>query len=109
MYELMMSAREFSSDEPDEDMVTLKLRTTPARNRLERKHDENTIYKPRAIRGVISAKIKHRNIITGGNRDRNKLRGALATGRRGLEWARAPGGEKPPDFVSCPFSSRDFS
>jgi hypothetical protein len=53
MYELMMSAREFSSDELDEDMVTLKLRTTPERNRLKQKHDENTIYKPRAIRGVI--------------------------------------------------------
>jgi hypothetical protein len=26
MYGLMMSAREFSLDEPDEDMVTLKLR-----------------------------------------------------------------------------------
>jgi hypothetical protein len=29
MYGLMMSAREFSSDEPDEDIVTLKLRTIP--------------------------------------------------------------------------------
>jgi hypothetical protein len=33
MYGLMMSAREFSSDEPGEDMVALKLRTTPDRNR----------------------------------------------------------------------------
>jgi hypothetical protein len=29
MYGLMMSAREFSSDEPDEDIVTPKLRTIP--------------------------------------------------------------------------------
>jgi hypothetical protein len=48
-----MSTREFSSDELDEDMVTLKLRTTPDRNRSKQKHNENTIYKPRAIWGVI--------------------------------------------------------
>jgi hypothetical protein len=53
MYGLMMSAREFSLDEQDEDMVTLKLRTTPDRNISKQKHDENTIYRPRAIRGVI--------------------------------------------------------
>jgi hypothetical protein len=53
MYGLMISAREFSLDELDEDMVTLKLRTTPDRNSSKRKHDKNTIYKPRAIRGVI--------------------------------------------------------
>jgi hypothetical protein len=53
MYGLMMSAREFSLDEPDEDMVTLKLRQSPDRNRSKQKHDENTIYRPRAIRGVI--------------------------------------------------------
>jgi hypothetical protein len=45
----MMSAREFSSDEPDEDMAALKLRTTPDRNRLKQKHDENTIYTSRVI------------------------------------------------------------
>jgi hypothetical protein len=53
MYELMMSAREFSSDEPDEDMVALKLRTAPGRNKSKQKHEENTIYRPWAIRGVI--------------------------------------------------------
>jgi hypothetical protein len=57
MYGLMMFAREFSSDEPDEDMVTLKLRTTPDRNRSKRKHDENTIYRPRAIRGLYRRKL----------------------------------------------------
>jgi hypothetical protein len=59
MYGLMISAREFSSDEPDEDIVTLKLRTIPERNRSKQKHDENMIYRPWAIRGVIWAKIKH--------------------------------------------------
>jgi hypothetical protein len=52
MYGLMMFAREFSLDEPEEDMVTLKLRTTPDRNRLKQKHDENMINKPRAIWGL---------------------------------------------------------
>jgi hypothetical protein len=52
MYGLMMSAREFSSDKPDGDMVALKLRTTPDRNRSKQKHEENTIYRPQAIQGL---------------------------------------------------------
>jgi hypothetical protein len=52
MYGLMMSAREFSLDEPDEDMVALKLGTTPDINRSKQKHDENTIHRPRVIQGV---------------------------------------------------------
>jgi hypothetical protein len=57
MYGLMMSTREFSLDEPDKDMVTLKLRTTPDRNRSKRKYEENTIYKPRAIWGLYRRKL----------------------------------------------------
>jgi hypothetical protein len=53
MYGLMMSAREFSSDELDEDMAGPKLGTTPDRNGSKQKHDENMIYRPWAIRGVI--------------------------------------------------------
>jgi hypothetical protein len=53
MYGLMMSAREFSSDELEEDMVALKLRTAPDRSRSKQKHDENMIYRTQAIRGVI--------------------------------------------------------
>jgi hypothetical protein len=34
-------------------MMLLELKTTPDRNSSKQKHDENTIYKPRAIRGVI--------------------------------------------------------
>jgi hypothetical protein len=64
-------------------MIPQKLRTTPDRNRSKQKHDENTIYRPRAIRGVIKAKIKHRNKVTGGNRDGNKFRGGHTTGWRG--------------------------
>jgi hypothetical protein len=53
MYGLMMSAREFSLDKPDEDMATLKLRQSPDRNNSKQKHDESTIYIPRAIWRVI--------------------------------------------------------
>jgi hypothetical protein len=54
-------------------------------------------------------KIKHRSEITGENQNGNEFRGGLPIGQRGLEWARAPGGEEPLDSVSCPFLSRDFS
>jgi hypothetical protein len=37
----------------EEAMMPLKLRTTPDRNRSKQKRDENTIYRPRVIRGVI--------------------------------------------------------
>jgi hypothetical protein len=36
-----------------EAMMPLKLRTTPDRNRSKQKHNENTIYRPRAIQEVI--------------------------------------------------------
>jgi hypothetical protein len=49
MYGLMMSAREFSSDEPDKDMAALKLRITPNRNRSKQKCNENMIYRPWVI------------------------------------------------------------
>jgi hypothetical protein len=57
VYGLMMSTREFSLDEPDEDMVALKLRTAPDRNRSKQKHDENMIYRPRVIRGLYKRKL----------------------------------------------------
>jgi hypothetical protein len=57
MYGLMMSAKEFSSDEPDEYMAAPKLGTTPDRNRSKQKHDENTIYRPQAIRGLYRQKL----------------------------------------------------
>jgi hypothetical protein len=36
-----------------ESMVLPELRSTPNRNRSKQKHDEKTIYRLRAIRGVI--------------------------------------------------------
>jgi hypothetical protein len=82
MYGLMMSAREFSSDEPDENMAAPKLRTTSDRNKSKQKHDENMIYRPRVIRGVLYVKIKHQNKVTGGNRDGNEFRGRHTIGWR---------------------------
>jgi hypothetical protein len=38
---------------PEGAMVLPELRTTPDRNNSKQKHYENTIYKPRAVRGVI--------------------------------------------------------
>jgi hypothetical protein len=38
-------------------MVLLKLRSIPDRNRSKRKHDENMIYRPRAIRGLYRRKL----------------------------------------------------
>jgi hypothetical protein len=53
MYGLMISARGFSSDRPDEDIVTPKLRAIPDRNSSKQKHDEKMIYRPWILRGVI--------------------------------------------------------
>jgi hypothetical protein len=41
----------------EEAMIPLKLRTTPDRNRSKQKRDENTIYRPRVIRGLYRWKL----------------------------------------------------
>jgi hypothetical protein len=53
MYVLTMSAKEFSFDDPEEDMVALDLRMKSGRNRSKQKHDERMIYGPREIWGII--------------------------------------------------------
>jgi hypothetical protein len=53
MYGLMMSAGEFSLDDPEEDMVALDLRLKSGRNKSKQKHDEKTIYRPWGIRCII--------------------------------------------------------
>jgi hypothetical protein len=53
MYGLMTSAREFSLDNPEEDMVALDLRLKFGRNRSKQKLDEEKIHGPRGIRGII--------------------------------------------------------
>jgi hypothetical protein len=109
MYRLMMSAREFSSDEPDEDMAAPKLGTTPDRNRSKQKRNENTIYRPRVIRGLYRRKlnIKMKSQEETGTKTSSGVdspQGGAA--RRGPA---PPGGEEPPDSVSNQFLSRDFS
>jgi hypothetical protein len=109
MYGLMMSAREFSSDELEEDMVALKLRTAPDRNRSKQKHDKNTIYRPRAIRGLYRQKLNNETkaeeeIGTETSSEANTPQGGAAS--RGPA---PPGGVDPPGSVSNSFSSRDFS
>jgi hypothetical protein len=48
------SSKGFLSLSPlEEAILPLKLGSTPDRNRSKQKHNENTIYRPRAIRGVI--------------------------------------------------------
>jgi hypothetical protein len=57
MYGLMMSAKEFSLDDPEEDMVALDLRMKSGKNKSKQKHDEKMIYEPRGIRGIIYQKV----------------------------------------------------
>jgi hypothetical protein len=40
-------------------MMPLKLRTAADRNRSKQKHDENMIYRPRAIRGLYRQKFNN--------------------------------------------------
>jgi hypothetical protein len=53
MYGLMMSIREFSSDEPEEYMVALKLRTALDRNRSKEKRQEEDIQTSGNLGGYI--------------------------------------------------------
>jgi hypothetical protein len=109
MYGLIMSAREFSSDEPYKDMVALKLRTAPNRNRSKQKHEENTIYRPWAIRGVYRGKLNietksQEEFGTETSSEVNSPQGGAASRRPA-----PPSGVEPPGSISNPFSSHDFS
>ena len=53
MDELKMHPKELLLGDPEEDMVALKLRTNPGRNRSKPKHDTRVTYGPRGIRGII--------------------------------------------------------
>jgi hypothetical protein len=52
-----MSAKEFSLDDPEEDMVALDLRMKSGKNISKQKHDEGMMYVPRGIQGIIYQKI----------------------------------------------------
>jgi hypothetical protein len=108
MYGLMESARGFSSDGPDEDIVTPKLRAIPDRNSSK----QNTTRK------------RYTDIGDSGGLNRRKLYIEMKSQEEtGMEKSfgvfshlggAARGGPTPPmceghtDFFSCPFSSRDF-
>jgi hypothetical protein len=108
MYGLMMSAREFSSDEPDEDMVTLKLRqilTEKDRN----KNATRTRYTDLGQSGGLYR--RKLNIKTKSQEETGTGTSfGVVSPQGGVAWSRPapPGGEEPPDSVSCPFLSHDF-
>jgi hypothetical protein len=109
MYGLMMSTREFSSDEPEENMVALKQRTTPDRNKSKQKHDEKTIYRPRAIRGLYRQKFNNK---TKAQEETGTKTCSQVTTPQGGAASRGPApqcGVEPPGSVSNSFLSHDFS
>jgi hypothetical protein len=109
MYGLMMSAREFSSDEPDEDMVTLKLRqllTEIDRNKNTRRTRYTNLGQSE---GLYRQKL---NIETNSQEETGTKTSSGVVSPQGGAARRGPtptGGEEPPDSVSNPFSSHDFS
>jgi hypothetical protein len=109
MYGLMMSAREFSSDEPDEDMVTLKLRqllTKTERNKnMTRTRYTNLGQSEGLYRQKLNIETKSLEE-TGTETSSGVVSPQGGVARRGPA---PPGGEERPDSVSNPFLSRDFS
>jgi hypothetical protein len=90
-------------------MMPLKLRTAPDRNRSKQKHIENTIYRPRAIRGLYRRKL---NIEMKSQEETGTEMSFEAGTPQGGATSRGPAppsGEEPPDSVSNPYSSREFS
>jgi hypothetical protein len=90
-------------------MILLEPRTNPDRNGSKRKHYENTIYKLRAVRGLYRRKL---NIKAKSQEETGtKTSSEVLSPQGGMAWSgpAPPGGEEPPDSISCPFSSHDFS
>jgi hypothetical protein len=90
-------------------MMLLELRTTPDRNSSKRKHDENTIYKPRVIQGLYRRKL---NIKTKSQEEYGTEMSFEADSPQGGTARRGPappGGVGPRSSVSNSFLSRDFS
>jgi hypothetical protein len=109
MYGLMMSGREFSSDEPDEDMVALKLRTTPDRNRSKQNTTRTRYTDLRQSGGLYRRKL---NIVTKAQEETGTETSFEANTPQGGVASRGPaprGGVEPPGSVSTSFSSCDFS
>jgi hypothetical protein len=90
-------------------MVLSKLRSTPDRNSSKQKHDENMIHRPRVLGGLYRQKL----YIERKSQEENgtETSSGVVSPQGGAAWGglAPPGGEEPPDSVSCPFSSHDFS
>jgi hypothetical protein len=90
-------------------MMPLRLRTTPDRNRSKQKHDENMIYRPRAIQGLYRQKFNNE---TKAQEETGMETSSEANTPQGDAASRGPApwcGVEPPGSVSNSFSSRDFS
>jgi hypothetical protein len=90
-------------------MMLPKLRSTPDRNSLKRKHDEKTIYRPQTIGGLYRQKF---NIEAKSQEEtRTEMSSEVVSPQGGTAWSgpAPPGGEEPPDSISCLFLSHDFS
>jgi hypothetical protein len=109
MYRLMTSAREFSSDEPDKDMVALRWRTAPDRNRSKQNTTRKQYTDLRQSGGLYRQKFN------------NKAKEQEETGTEMSSEATSPpggmasmgpapqGGVEPSGSISNSFSSCDFS
>jgi hypothetical protein len=76
---------------------------------IETAQNKNTIYKPRVIRGLYRRKL---NIEAKSQEETGtETSFGVLSPQGGAAWGgpTPPGGEEPPNSVSCPFSSRDFS
>ena len=71
-------------------------RVCPNRNRSKQKHDENTIYEPREIPGVIYYEVSQQKEGTRRKRVGDGVRSGHTTWWRGQGWARATGWCEPP-------------
>jgi hypothetical protein len=109
MYGLMMPAREFSSDEPDEDMVALKLRQLLT----ETDRNKNTTTKQYTdlgqSGGLYRRKLNNEMKSHEDTGTETSFGVASPHGGAARRGPTPPGGEEPPDSISNPFSSRDFS
>jgi hypothetical protein len=109
MYRLMMSAREFSLDKPEENMVALKLRTAPDRNRLKKNMKRTRYTDLGQSEGLYRQKFNNKRKA---HEETGAKMSSKATSPPGGAASRGPApwcGVVPPGSVSYSFLSRDFS
>jgi hypothetical protein len=109
MYGLMESARGFSSDGPDKDIVTPKPRAIPGRNSLK----QNMTRKRYTDLGDSGGLNRRKLYIE--TKSQEETRTETSSGVLSHLGGMVRGGPAPPmceehtDSFSCPFLSRDFS